>query len=447
MTISNQDKSRSAEVASPKNVESDVSLSEDNDLMQKVLETARHLAGPYELNEMLGQIIDAGRSVLSADRGTVFLFDEDARELYLEIGTGLEELRFSIDKGIAGECARTRKIINVKDCYQDHRFNQEVDRQTGYKTNTLLAVPLVGLEDKLVGVLQMLNASKGHFEKKDEQLADAFGSHAAVAIQRAVLLEERVTKLKMERDLQLAREIQMRVLPSCVPEVDGYDLASFSQPADETGGDMYDLIPVGDEDGQSGNLGQGLIILLADATGHGIGPALSVTQVRAMLRVGTRLKAGIDDLVGHINNQVTDDLASERFVTAFIGVLDQNKNQIIYHSAGQGPLLLVKGANGQCTFMGASTLPLGIMTNPPMDDVEPLCLEVGDLFILLTDGFYEYANDEGVQFGNEGVGKVISEHRHESAQEILDALLDALWTFADGASQDDDLTAIIIKRV
>ncbi len=416
----------------------------DNRLLRKLLEVARMLAGPYELTEMLGRIVDAGRTVLNADRGTVFLYDAATRELYVKIGTGIDELRFSIDKGIAGECARTRAIINVPDCYADPRFNQEIDRKTGYRTQTLLAAPLIGLDGQLVGVMQLLNSGNGRFSAADEVLAETFASHAAVAIQRSLLLEERLIRLKLERDLEVARQIQQAVLPQKLPAMKGYDLAAFGRPAEQTGGDIYDLagIPIDDETDAC----QRMLVMLADATGHGIGPALSVTQVRSMIRLAARLGVPLDEVITQVNRQLAADLAPNRFVTAFVGVLDGTTHELTYQAAGQGPLLQVCGCTGECAFLNASTMPMGIVADLPLDPPEPMRLTAGDLVVLLTDGFYEYQNAAGDQFGRDRVAKVIAENRHRQAKEILDALLQALDQFAAGAPQADDLTAIIIKR-
>lgn len=416
------------------------------DLLGKVLAMAQRLAGPYDLAEMLSQIIDAARSVLLADRGAVFLYDDATRELYLKTGTGIEELRFCVDQGIAGQCACSRKVINVEDCYADPRFNPEVDRQTGYRTHSLLAAPLVGLDNRLVGVMQILNPTKGRFDETDEIVAEMFASHAAVAIQRAVLLEERLVKLKLERDLQLARKIQMNVLPIHPPSAPGYDLAGFSRPAEQAGGDIYDLTAVTSPQADNLREANNLFILLADATGHGVGPAISVTQVRAMLRVGLKLGADLDSLLTHINNQLTEDLAAERFVTAFVGLLDVNRHELIYHAPGQGPLLHYQAADNRFQWLPASTFPLGIISDAPMQPPTPIRLAPNDWLVLLTDGFYEYMNAAKEQFGQKRIGEVVGEHQNGSAQQLLDALLVELNAFADGAEQLDDLTAVLIKR-
>jgi len=235
----------------------------------------------------------------------------------------------------------------VPDCYADPRFNPAIDRQTGYKTRCLLSVPLLGIDGALVGVLQLLNKRTGIFNTDDEQIAKILGAHFAVALQRAMLLDEFVLKQKMDRDMVLAREIQQNALPKAMPELAGYGFAAWSQPADETGGDIYDAVDLGDN-----RIG----FLMADASGHGIGPALSAAQFRAMFRMGLLLGAGLEELMAKINIQLNSDLPSGRFVTAFAGILDGSTHTICYHSAGQAPLIHYRAAQDRVEWLEASAL-------------------------------------------------------------------------------------------
>lgn len=411
--------------------------------MLRVLEVTRRLAAPCPLPELLSSVIEAGREVLQADRGSVFLYDQDPHELYIITGTGIEALRFCADQGLAGECANKRDILNIPNCYADTRFNQDIDRKTGYRTHCMITVPLVGLEDKLVGVMQMLNAKQGHFNDEDEQIALALAGQAAVAIQRAQLLAEQQIKMRMEQDLNLARDIQQRVLPEKLPDIAGYDIASFSQPADQTGGDIYDVVRV---DEQAGDDSQ-VLLMLADATGHGIGPALSVTQMRAMFRMGLRLGADLPTLRLHIDEQLEEDLGGSRFITAFFGMLDPQKHTICYEAPGQAPLLCYHLGDDTFDSRSASGLPLGIMSSVLHDQTQPFELATGDLFILLTDGFFEcHCAGQKEMFGENGVMKIVRQFKHEPAKKIIDELVKALNDFAPNTPQADDWTAIIVKR-
>lgn len=416
----------------------EISPSEDHKLW-RILEVTRSLSASTDLHALLEQVIDAARDVLRADRGTIFLYDPATDELHSTVATGAKEIRFPANAGIAGQCAQSRAIVNVPDCYADPRFNQEIDRRTGYRTRCLLTVPLIGFDDALVGVMQVLNKNgEDRFDETDESLALALASQCAVVLQRARLMEQFVVKQRMERDLALAREIQAGVLPGELPQVPRYDLAGWSKSADETGGDIYDVVAL--PDGR-------IAMLMGDATGHGIGPALSVTQVRAMLRMALRLDGKLDDIITHVNNQLAEDLPSNRFVTAFIGLLEPEQNRVHYHSAGQGPLLHFKAATGECVWLDATTFPLGIMPDMPLDKPGPLCLAPGDILGLLSDGIYEYANAQSKQFGEEGVGEVMRKHSSAGMKDLIGHITQAVAAHAQGAPQMDDMTIMFVKRL
>jgi serine phosphatase RsbU (regulator of sigma subunit) len=281
--------------------------------------------------------------------------------------------------------------------------------------------------------------------RRDElgALAESFNRMSQGLKERDVLLEERA---KIQRDLALARQIQLDVLPKKLPPTPGYDMAAYSLPAEQTGGDIYDLVALALEP-PSPSDPPSVVLLLADATGHGIGPALSVTQVRSMLRIGVSLRAGLEDLFGQINRQLCQDLGSERFVTAFMGLLDLDSHRISYHSAGQGPLLHFHTAEGRLEWLSSSMLPLGVTADAQSEGVRMMAVAPGDLIVLLTDGFFEYQNPEGELFGRNRIAEIIRANHSRSAREILGAIVGAVQEFARGAPQADDMTGLIIRRL
>ena len=406
--------------------------------MWRILEVTRELARPLDLKTMLSHVIDAARAVLLADRGTVFLYDARTNELYSSVATGVEELRFPAGRGIVGECAETRTLINVPDCYSDPRFNREADRRTGYHTRCLLTVPLVGYDNSLVGVMQVLNKVDGVFSEEDERIATALAAQCAVAIQRMQMLSELLENENRKKELSVAREIQMRVIPNEVPSVAGYDIAGWTRPANEAGGDIFDVIVVD---------GNRLMLLLGDATGHGVGPALSVTQVRAMLRMAVRLGADMDEAFHQINDQLADDLPDNRFVTAYMGVLDARNHRIIYHSGGQGPLLHFHAGTGRSEWRGSSNPPMGLMQGLPRDAPQSNELEPGDILALISDGIFEYENPLNEPFGEERVAALMAEHQHEPMARLLEKVVQEVERFAGPAPQKDDMTILLVRRL
>ncbi|MEX2671328.1 MAG: GAF domain-containing SpoIIE family protein phosphatase [Phycisphaeraceae bacterium] len=410
----------------------------DSAALERILDVTRQLSAPIELNTILTAVLEAACEVLDAERGTVFLYDAEHDELCSKVATGAGEIRFPADRGIAGECVQASEIINVCDAYADPRFNPQVDRETGFRTRCLLTVPLIGLDEKLVGVMQLLNKREDVFDHHDERVATALASQCAVALQRARLIEDYVVKEKLERDLSIARDIQQGVLPRTMPEFPGYDIAAWGEPADQTGGDIYDLCLT--PDGK-------LLVMMADATGHGVGPAISVTQVRAMLRIALRCGANLDTLFTHINEQLVEDLADNRFVTAFIGLLDPLSHALPYHSGGQAPLVHYHAAEDRFDILPASSYPMGIIGGVPPVAPDPIAFGPGDIFALISDGIFEAPNKENEQFGEDRVQQVIRKYRDAPMKELVVALRQAVAEFAAAdRPQADDMTMLLLKR-
>jgi len=405
--------------------------------MQAILGVARALAVPRELDDLLTLVLDAARGVLDAERATLFLYDPATDELYSRLAQGLAEARFPADRGVAGAAARTKQTILVPDAYADPRFNPAIDRQTGYRTRCLLGVPLLGWEGELVGVLQILNKRLGVFVGYDAFLAEALAAQAAVALQRDRLLVHLVEKKEIEHDLRLAREIQQGLLPRAAPSVPGYDVAGWSRPADETGGDCYDFLPLAD--------GR-LAVTVADASGHGVGPALMIAETRALLRAVAGPGAEAAAVLTRVNQLLCADLDDGRFVTAFFGLLDPARHRLDYASAGQSPLLWYDGGRQKVRASGATGMPLGLNDAVQIPAAPPVEFRPGDVGVLLTDGFHEAENPAREQFTVERLVDVIVAQAGRTAEDIVAALATAVEQFRGDAPQKDDMTVVVVKR-
>lgn len=433
------------------------SLQIEREVYEHILQVSRRLASTSDLGEVLGVIIDALRDLLGADRASVFQYDAKRHELFATKAHGLPaDLRLPADRGIIGEAAKSRQIVNIPDAYADARFNRAVDTSTGYRTRCLLTIPLIDFEGHLAGVAQVLNKNLdrgGVFDADDEVIAMHLADQAAVALKRAALIEERRQKEKYAVALEGARAIQLATLPSGMPEFPGYDLAGHSFPADETGGDAYDVIlrkpsvcVIGDQPVKT----HGAVLFMADATGHGIGPALSVTQVLAMLRIACRMEASVDQTAFEINAQLCTDLPPGRFVTAFIGDLDTARHELTYVSAGQAPMLFIRAdasAPDALIVASANAMPFGIDPNFCFDYVPSYAFQPGDMFVLLSDGYFEANNPEGQMYGTARIVESVRRHMHRPCSEILDAIRAEALQFCRGCPAADDQTALVVKRL
>jgi phosphoserine phosphatase len=312
-----------------------------------------------------------------------------------------------------------------------------VDRATGYKTQSILNVPLLGREKQPVGVLQLLNKHSGTFDANDERVASILAAQCAVAVQRTQLTEALLLKERLDEEVSLAREIQMSTLPTEMPRVPGYDLHGQFLPTDQTGGDMYDLVILEDR----------LFMLLGDATGHGFGPALSATQMQAMLRVAFRCGANLEEAYKHVNNQLAEDLPDDRFITAFMGFLNPVTHVVRFHSGGQGPILHFNAAEEECEWHKPTNFPVGIIEMEDVGDAALIKMEPGDVLALLSDGIYEYENRQGMQFGEKRVGQLFAYHHRLPMSELCKQLLNATFEHGEGVPQADDITIVLVRRL
>jgi len=407
------------------------------DAVARILDVAHKLAQPLDLLRMLGEVVDAGKSVLAADKAALWLYEPDRGELVMRVPRLKLPPCIAIGDGLVGQCLASREIINVADAYRDQRFRGVVDKATGYKTESVLNVPLLGWDRQPVGVLQLLNKSIGVFDDNDERIASVLAAQCAVAVQRAQLMEALLLNERLDEEVALAREIQMSTLPTEMPSVPGYDVHGQFEPASHAGGDLFDLVVL---DGQ-------LFILLGDATGHGFGPALSATQMQAMLRVAFRCGADLDQAYRHVNNQLEEDLPSDRFITAFVGFLDPGQHSLRFHSGGQGPILHFKAADESCQWHQPTTFPVGIMRLSEPGEAEVLRMEPGDLLVLLSDGIYEFENRQGVPFGEGRVERLLQYHHRLPVAELARQILNAVFEHGDGVEQKDDITLVLVRRL
>lgn len=243
---------------------------------------------------------------------------------------------------------------------------------------------------------------------------------------------------KIERDLDIARQIQRGLLPTSIPDVPGFEIEGWSQAADQTGGDYFDWMKLPDG---------GTLITLADVSGHGIGPALITAVCRAYVRAAA-VDAGmaLQDVIARVNDLLQMDLPAGRFVTAAVGVLKPDSNEMLLVSAGQAPLFFYHAASGTVDNWAADDLPLGIAASVSFESARRLRFEPGDALILATDGFFEWTNHEGEQYGIKRLEAFVAAHAHETPKTFIQSLHANVVSHAAGQAQPDDLTAVVVKR-
>jgi anti-anti-sigma factor len=251
-----------------------------------------------------------------------------------------------------------------------------------------------------------------------------------------------VEQERLQKEMQVAQEIQHTLLPKRVPEIGGYDIASYYKAAKEVGGDYYDFVKVDDD-----TLG----VVVADVSGKGVPGSLVMTMIRTALRMEARGNYSAAEVMARMNDFVTEDMKKGMFVTIFYSILDSKNRIISYASAGHNPMILYRAETDETYFLNPRGFPVGISL--PDDtlfrrsiDVEKIKLKKDDMLVIYTDGVTEAMNEQREQYGEERLIQLIKANGRISPQEFIDRLSDSIKNFTGDQPQNDDITVVAIKE-
>ena len=310
------------------------------------------------------------------------------------------------------------------------------DHQQGF-TRLLLS----GVRESQRHVIETVGVRKEHEEVLVEIAFNDMELHGRrwfVAFVRDITERKRAEQelRANEEQFRVAREIQQHLFPKAPPQLPGFEIAGASHPADATGGDYYDYLPMANN---------GLGIVVGDVTGHGVGPALLMAETRAYLRVVALNRDDVGEILTRVNLVLADDVGGERFVTLLLARLDAGARNLTYVSAGHPPGYLLAPGGAVRMELKRTGVPLGIRADTNFQTAPPVQLEAGELILFLTDGVDEAMSPEQEFFGVERALDVVRRHRDKPAGQIVEELYRAVREFSKGAVMQDDFTAVVIK--
>ncbi len=308
-----------------------------------------------------------------------------------------------------------------------------------YDAEMRVAIPLRAGEDTFGVLLTSARYSETMFSSSDLDFMALAASQAANALEQQRLFEEMLKKQAIEKELQLAREIQAALLPQKLPVISNYEIAAINIPTLQVGGDYYDVMRLDDEH---------LFIAIADVTGKGIPAALLMANLQASIKaylLSYHPKTfDLSKVVGKINTIMYENTPADKFVTFFCGILNFKTHQFISVNAGHNPPYLVH-ADGTYTMLKKGGVILGVVPMLAPYQTEQHLLQAGDVLFLYTDGVTEAMNHERKQFSETRLEELLAKHRKDSAEHILQTILQAVKAFQPEGQQCDDLTAVCIK--
>jgi len=404
--------------------------------LKMLVKASELLNSSLDLDRILDVLLKYTVTSLNATRGTIYLFDKAKGELSARRmrGEKLLEIRLAVGEGIAGHVAKSGKTVRIADAYKDKRFFSGVDRKTGFKTRSMLCAPMKNKSGKLVGVFQILNKRRGTFTKEDERFLSSFSIPATIAIENARLHQTEIETERMRRDLELAAALQQQILPQRLPQHPSLQLEAMTRPCRTVGGDFYDAF----EDNQ-GNI----TIVVADASGKGIGAALLVSTFQAALHTYVEFGLPLPEIAAKLNRIFYEDSIASSFVTCVLASLDVHTGTLRYVNAGHNSPLLLNPAR-EFLELHTGGIPLGMIPDTPFEEGR-ISLGKGDFLVMYTDGLTEAMDPSGALYGEERMRSHLTRLIKKALPEISRVVCEDVVAYTGTASQTDDMTLLMLR--
>ena len=410
-----------------------------NELLGLIGKVGVALLSSSGLNDTLNQVASLVFEAVPAERCAILLKDEneaDGMKILVARVRGKEERveEVRISRTVMDEVMNNGKSVLTADAQHDPRYASQTMALQGIRS--VLAVPLSINENEVFGIIYADSPTdKSTFSEDHLKILTTLASVASIRVENAQLLEERIERERMERELELATEIQQRFQPSAPPVMNDYEFQGISFSCYEIGGDYYDFLT--QHDGK-------MLIALGDVSGKGTAAALLMSSLHASVHAQVAAKTSLYQMVKSINVYLAENTPANRFITLFIAELDPQTGIINYINAGHNPPLVGR-ADGKVEQLESGGFPLGIM---PMAeyDVGQIQLAASEALVIYSDGVSEAVNLKDEEFGMERLTEVVSKNLQKSASGLRDKVEFALSSFTQTAPANDDITLVIVKR-
>lgn len=411
--------------------------------IQSLHDLSRSLSSEFDWNKLVRTIIKLASEVTGAEYAWLELYSAGNGTLSLISSKQLMEFERKAWSATTAErlidwLKRTKETMI---CNQVNKNDLVKSIQTWKKDiGSLIAVPMI-TSDRMVGFLYVGKRYEFGFEQDDAEMLRAFSDQATIAVENARLVEESIVKERLEQELKIAHEAQMKLLPKQMPKLAGFELEAVCVTANEVGGDYYDFFELGHN-----KLG----IVIGDVSGKGPSAAFYTAEVKGIMEALAKETLSPEDMLVQTNKILYKNFDRKTFISLIYGILDANNKSFAFCRAGHCPILLVRETGDECTRLEPRGLGIGLDAGPLFQkslQQQKVKLGNGDTLLLYTDGLTEARNIRGEEYGENRLATTLLTAKNNTSIDMKKHIVHSVYTFFDGQNAYDDLTFIIIKAV
>jgi len=415
------------------------------DKLRMLLDITKKISRSLDLQEVLNLVMDTLDSLIPYDAAGIFVVrcvddpiagateEPCVFEAEAVRGYDIEELtnlHLKLGEGLIGQVALTGEPIISSDVRQNPNY---INARS--QTRSEMVAPIIS-NTEVIGVFDLESDELNAYSTDDLEVLMLLASQVAIIIEKVMLHEHLIEKKRLEGQLEVARQVQLELLPAKDPQLEGYDISAYNFPTEEVSGDYYDWVRIYED--QIG-------LVIADVSGKGVPAALLMAFLRASLRAATHIGYSPHISMAKVNYLLWESIERNQFVTAFYGILDVTNRTLTYTNAGHNPPILLK-QNGELRIMDRGSVPLGMFKDTRYHEYY-LTTEPGDVLVLYTDGVTEAHNLNGDEFGRDRLAQAVRRHSQLGARELIAALQTDVIEWTEGRGATDDVTFFVIKAL
>jgi len=417
------------------------------DKLRMLLDITKTISRSLDLDEVLNLVMDTLDSLIPYDAAGIYLVKCERPLIELEGGpdetcvfhtqavrgydiADLQELRLKMGEGLIGHVALSGKPFVSQDVRNEPRYINARAR-----TRSELVAPIISNEE-VIGVFDLESDELNAYSNDDVEVLLLLASQVAIIIEKVMLHDQLIEKQRLQAQLEIARQVQLELLPARDPQLAGFDISAYNFPTEEVSGDYYDWVRIYED--QIG-------IVIADVSGKGVPAALLMAFLRASLRAATHIGYSPHISMSKVNYLLWESIERNQFVTAFYGVLDATNRTLAYSNAGHNPPILMS-ADGEVRFEERGGVPLGMFRDSRYYEYYET-IDPGQILVLYTDGVTEATNQAGEEYGRDRLVEAVRGSRTLPARGMIDFLHRDLMEWTDGVGATDDVTFFVVKAL
>ncbi len=400
---------------------------------------------PYldNMRKVIDKIGNSVKETMGIENLNVWFKDKDYYKILqdeFEKSSGNEKVIYkgeNFDNAFSAVFRNNREPKLLNEVYLQELKLSENQKEIIKNENLVLSIPIF-IKDSLIGAMNFGEKPSGKsYSEEDIDLLKTLASQAAISFENSRLQQEKISKQKIEEELQIARKIQMGLLPQYINSIDGIEISGFYRPAKLIGGDFYDVIKLDNNK---------MLVVVADVSGKGIPAALYMSKVQAMIQFAAKIFISPKQILVEVNKLIHQKIDKKSFITAIIALFDLDKMTVKICRAGHNPAIF--STNGKFDLMKSKGMGLGLESEiyfeSHLEETE-ISISEDNMFVFYSDGLTEAMNKNREEFGTDKVVNIITDNRHFSCSIIQKELINSIISFRGNTEQNDDITLVITK--